>query len=90
MLPADQLGIYVQAEAPMWMDTWNMPVGEHPEHCHYLPLEAKRLLNAYGNHPSFCIYSNGNELNGDFALLRRIVDELKAADQRRVYTLTTN
>lgn len=53
-------------------------------------MEAKRLLNAYGNHPSFCIYSNGNELNGDFALLRRIVDELKAADQRRVYTLTTN
>ncbi|WP_018883451.1 glycoside hydrolase family 2 [Paenibacillus massiliensis] len=87
---ADQLGIYVQAEAPMWMDTWNMPVGEHTEHYEYLPLEARRLLNAYGNHPSFCVYSNGNELNGDFALLRRIVNELKATDQRRVYTLTTN
>ncbi len=87
---ADQLGVYVQAESPMWMDTWNMPVGTHPEHYTYLPEEARRILNEYGNHPSFCIYSNGNELNGDFSLLRSIVAELKAFDNRRLYTLTTN
>jgi hypothetical protein len=87
---ADQLGIYVQAEGPVWMDTWNTPVGSHPEHYDYLPEEAKRIVNEYGNHPSFCLFSNGNELNGDFDLLHRIIAELKAEDDRRLYTLTTN
>ncbi|WP_141501138.1 sugar-binding domain-containing protein [Paenibacillus luteus] len=87
---ADQLGIYVQVESPIWMDTWNLPVGTHPEHYTYLPEEARRILDAYGNHPSFCIYSNGNELNGDFNLLHQMVAELKENDNRRLYTLTTN
>lgn len=87
---ADQLGIYVQAEGPVWMDNWNMPVGAHPEHYDYLPAEAKRIVTEYGNHPSFCLFSNGNELNGDFTLLQQIIADLKAVDNRRLYTLTTN
>lgn len=87
---ADRLGMYLQVESPMWMDTWNMPVGAHPEHYTYLPMEAQRIIQTYGNHPSFCIYSNGNELNGDFELLHRMAAELKALDNRRLYTLTTN
>ncbi|WP_145407485.1 sugar-binding domain-containing protein [Paenibacillus xylanexedens] len=87
---ADQLGIYLQVESPMWMDTWNMAVGTHPEHYTYLPQEARRIVEVYGNHPSFCIYSNGNELNGDFELLHQMVAELKVNDDRRLYTLTTN
>ncbi|WP_042196083.1 sugar-binding domain-containing protein [Paenibacillus camerounensis] len=87
---ADQIGIYVQAEGPVWMDTWNTPVGTHKEHYSYLPAEADRIIAAYGSHPSFCLFSNGNELNGDFDLLHQIVMNLKAADDRRVYTLTTN
>ncbi|CAH1199234.1 sugar-binding domain-containing protein [Paenibacillus sp. JJ-223] len=87
---ADQLGIYVQAEGPAWLDTWNTPVGAHPEHYDYLPKEAGRIIHEYGNHPSFCLFSNGNELNGDFHLLHRIIAELKANDDRRVYTLTSN
>lgn len=87
---ADRLGVYVQAEGPVWMDTWNTPVGAHQEHYHYLPQEAKRIMDEYGNHPSFCIFSNGNELNGDFTLLHDIITKLKASDNRRLYTLTTN
>lgn len=87
---ADRLGMYLQVEAPMWMDSWNMPVGAHPEHYTYLPLEAQRIIQTYGNHPSFCIYSNGNELNGDFELLHRMAADLKKLDNRRLYTLTTN
>ncbi|MCL6604894.1 MAG: discoidin domain-containing protein [Paenibacillus sp.] len=87
---ADQIGIYVQAEGPVWMDTWNSPVGAHPEHYSYLPEEAGRIIAAYGNHPSFCLFSNGNELNGDFDLLHKIIADLKDTDNRRVYTLTTN
>ncbi|WP_051507182.1 glycoside hydrolase family 2 [Saccharibacillus sacchari] len=87
---ADRLGIYLQVEGPAWMDTWNTPVGAHPEHYTYLPEEAHRIAKAYGNHPSFCIFSNGNELNGDFELLHRIAEELRTSDNRHLYTLTTN
>lgn len=87
---ADRLGVYLQVESPIWMDTWNLPVGTYPEHYTYLPIEAQRIVHAYGNHPSFCIYSNGNELNGDFSLLHNIVANLKEQDNRHLYTLTTN
>ncbi|MHA7963948.1 sugar-binding domain-containing protein [Paenibacillus sp. CAU 1782] len=87
---ADQLGIYVKAESPIWMDTWNLPVGTHPEHYTYLPEEARRIMDTYGNHPSFCIYSNGNELNGDFDLLHKMVVDLKEGNDRQLFTLTTN
>lgn len=87
---ADRLGVYLQVEGPVWMDTWNTPVGAHPEHYTYLPEEAHRIAKTYGNHPSFCIFSNGNELNGDFDLLHRIAEELRTSDNRHLYTLTTN
>lgn len=87
---ADELGLYLQAEGPMWMDDWNTPVGSHPEHEVYLPQEAQRIVNEYGNHPSFCLFSSGNELNGDFKLLHDMIQLLKSGDDRRLYTLTTN
>lgn len=88
---ADEIGIYLNVEGPMWMDSY-MPVvvGKYPEHYSYLLEEAKRVIDTYGNHPSFCMYSNGNELNGDFNLLHDIIAKLKEEDKRIVYTLTTN
>lgn len=88
---ADKLGVYLCVEGPMWMDTWNgCLVGQHKEHYKYLPEEAIRIVDTYGNHPSFCLFSNGNELNGDFNLLADMILKLKQRDPRPVYTLTTN
>lgn len=87
---ADQLGVYLQVEGPVWMDTWNLPVGSQPGHYEYLPAEARRIVEYYGNHPSFCLFANGNELNGDFELLHQIIKDLKSLDNRRLYTLTAN
>lgn len=88
---ADQLGIYLQIEGPVWMDTWcGCEVGSHPDHYTYLFEEELRIINTYGNHPSFCLFSNGNELNGDFTLLHDIIERLKKLDNRFVYTLTSN
>ena len=36
------------------------------------------------------MFSNGNELNGDFDLLEQTIRELKQMDKRRLYTLTSN
>lgn len=88
---ADEMGIYLQVEAPMWMDTWTeYAVGSYKEHYTYLPEEAERIIRAYSWHPSFCIFSNGNELNGDFKLLEDMIKRVRVINPHIMYTLTTN
>ena len=52
--------------------------------------EAVNISKTYGNHPSFIMFSNGNENMGDFDMLNDITTCIKAYDNRRIYTLTTN
>lgn len=88
---ADEIGLYLNVEGPMWLDNYmKKTVGSHKEHYTYFSEEAHRVISMYGNHPSFCMYSNGNELRGDFTLLHNIIADLRKKDTRRVYTLTTN
>lgn len=88
---ADKLGMYFQIEGPVWMDNWmNFTVGCRKEHYEYLPAEAKRIIREYGHHPSFCIFSNGNELNGDFTLLEDIIKSTRDINKNILYTSTTN
>lgn len=87
---ADRCGIYVQAEGPIWLDDYFCEIGSYKEHYEFFPVEAKRIIDEYANHPSFIIFSNGNEIRGDFKLLNNIVKELKKHDNRLLYTLTTN
>jgi hypothetical protein len=89
-LAADKLGIYLQVEGPIWLDNWIIPVGAHAEHYKYIPEEAIRIIESFGNHPSFCMFSNGNELNGDFKLLHDTIDKLKEINPHILYTLTSN
>ncbi|MFA9396714.1 MAG: discoidin domain-containing protein [Clostridiaceae bacterium] len=88
---ADELGIYLQIEGPVWMDSWTeYPVGKYDDHYTYLPEEARRIIEEYSWHPSFCMFSNGNELNGDFKLLEDIIIKLKKINPYLIYTLSTN
>ena len=88
---ADKAGLYLQIEGPMWMDNWNgYQVGSRQDHYTYLVEEAKRIVEEYAYHPSFFIFSNGNELNGDFELLASIVREIKKIDPSLLCTLSTN
>lgn len=88
---ADEMGLYLNIEGPVWMDNWNKTlVGQYPEHYEYLPAESLRIVDTYGNHPSFVMYSLGNELRGSFELMSDIIRRCKERDRRHVYTLTTN
>ena len=89
---ADEAGIYVQVEMPLWLNRdINMPeVGDDPIHRVYYTLEAQTIAKRYGNHPCFLLFSCANETQGDFELLDDIVRGLKAVDDRRLYTLTSN
>jgi len=88
---ADKQGIYLQVEGPVWMDNWTKyAVGSYKEHYTYLPKEACKIVENYAMHPSFCIFSNGNELNGDFTLLHNIIKKVRAIHPYILYTLTSN
>lgn len=89
---ADELGLYVSVEMPMWLnrDVCALELGEDPIHRDYFTHEATAISKTYGNHPSFIMFSNGNENMGDFELLEDITTQIKAYDDRRIYTLTSN
>ena len=82
---ADELGFYLQVELPHW----NLKVGEDTAAFSFLTREGHRILDAYGNHPSFLFFSMGNELDGDFKKLNDLVAELKQKDNRHLYSTTT-
>lgn len=89
---ADMLGIYLSVEMPLWLnrDVCALELGEDAIHRQYFDNEALTISKTYGNHPSFIMFSNGNENMGDFELLEDIIIRIKAYDNRRIYTLTTN
>ena len=82
---ADSLGFYLQIELPVW----SLNIGEDRKTVDFLYGEASRILKEYGNHPSFCFWSLGNELQGDFRVLNELLTDIKRQDNRRLYTTTT-
>ncbi|MCH5210041.1 MAG: hypothetical protein J1F01_03650 [Oscillospiraceae bacterium] len=89
---ADMTGVYVLAEMPLWLntDTCALSTGDDPIHKTYFLNEAMNISEHFGNHPSFILFSNGNELLGDHEMLENITTQIKALDPRRLYTLTSN
>lgn len=75
---ADAAGIYLQVEAPAWMDSWmaspnsrpEMETAGHPKglgrgdrsNDTFIRAEMRRITDTYGNHPSFVFFCIGNEL----------------------------
>lgn len=82
---ADELGIYLQVELPLW----SLTVNQDTATSRFLYAEADRIIREYGHHPSFCFWSLGNELQPDFKFLNTFVDELKKKDSRHLYTNTS-
>lgn len=82
---ADENGFYLQIELPLWSPT----AGKDDRINTFLKEEAYRIIRYYGNHPSFCFWSMGNELEGNFDWIKGLLTELRKADQRHLYTTTT-
>lgn len=82
---ADELGFYLQVELPVWTLKIGMDAGAD----NFLKAEADRIIKYYGNHPSFCFWSMGNEMQGNMQWLSDEVNLLKAKDNRRLYTTTS-
>ncbi len=89
-IAADQVGIYFQVEGPVWLDEWFLAFGSEQSHHDFIPKEAERIIRSYGNHPSFCLFCNGNELRGDFGLMHDIIEKVREIRPDILYTLTAN
>ncbi len=88
---ADEMGVYLAPELPFW----GTVAGEEEtqkerEGREYLLEEGFRILRMFGNHPSFLIFSLGNELWGDSQVLNEILGKYKAADRRHWYVQGSN
>lgn len=83
---ADRLGIYLQPELPFWGTVPDELTAEQ----RYLIDEGFRMLDEYGNHPSFVMMTLGNELWGNKELLNRILRGYREYDPRRLYADGSN
>ncbi|GAA4292733.1 sugar-binding domain-containing protein [Aestuariibaculum suncheonense] len=105
---ANRVGIYLQAEASIWIDWWmsvdntergrpemntkGFPqgLGKDPKRDQFVIKEMNRVVDFYGNNPSFTMFCIGNELgNSDFDVMKQWVKALKEKDNRRLYSVST-
>jgi len=82
---ADQTGFYLQVECSSWVTTF---LGDGKPIDKYLYDESQRMVETYGNHPSFCMMAYGNEPGGvnHIPFLTEFVTFWKKVDNRRIYT----
>lgn len=83
---ADKVGFYLQPEGPSWPNH-GVRLNRGMNIDHYLLQETERMVECYGNHPSFCMLAAGNEPAGDWVTwVSDFVDYWKqTGDRRRVY-----
>ena len=81
---ADELGIYLQPELPFWGTL------EGEELLTFLRKEGLNIVRTYGHHPSFAMFSLGNELWGERAVMQELVAAFREAAPQILYTNGTN
>ena len=80
---ANRAGVYLQIEC----DMWNV-FAPDAQMNNVLWEETKRILDAFGNHPSFLMLSPSNEPGGDWLMpLTDWVSKCRAYDSRHLYTI---
>ena len=84
---ADEMGVYLQVECSSWANQ-SAQLGSGLPVDQYIWDESKRIIKAYGNHPSFVMMAYGNEPGGPrySEFLTEFVSYWKDKDNRRIYT----
>lgn len=99
---ADRVGIYMQPELPVWGSIGakakqmkgdveqkldNDPVQSRTD---YLREEGLRILRAYGHHPSFVMFSLGNEMSGSMEVMADLINTYRQYDPTKLYAQGSN
>jgi hypothetical protein len=83
---ADGLGFYLQPELVNSGTDFSIDM----PHRTYSLAEGRRILKAYGNHPSFVMLALGNETAGGRQARAEMVREFRSLDPRRLYAQASN
>lgn len=87
---ADEMGMMMQPE----LSHWNCKDAfEDEESCRYFELELRLLLRMLANHPSFVMFTFGNELQADdagHASMDRLIRLARSLDETRLYANSSN
>ena len=82
---ADRHGIYLQVELP----NWTFDMGRKPRTDAFLKAEGERILREFGHHPSFVMFSLGNELKGDLKHMDGLIEHFRQLAPDLLYTSTS-
>lgn len=83
-IAADRLGIYIQAELPFWGGLDSDTIAG------MLREEGIAMLKNYANHPSFVMFSHGNEIWSGHDRVEQNILFFKKQDNRPLYTMGSN
>ena len=83
---ADEAGFYLQPE----FASFGGDMGRNVRLRTYCLAESKRILDAYANHPSFVMFTLGNEYCSGREARKAVVRELRRYDPRPLYAQATN
>jgi hypothetical protein len=85
---ADELGILFQVENPLWIPDGKVSADD--ERTEFIRDESHRIVDTYGNHPSFGLMTMGNEEgSGQDVFLGDLVRDLQHRDPRHLYSSTS-
>lgn len=82
---ADRYGIYLEVELPDWC----FHLGQDTNVTAFFRREGERMIRTYGNHPSWVMFTMGNELKGDYAVLDGLETHFRKLDPQLLYDSTT-
>ncbi|MCA0454821.1 MAG: glycoside hydrolase family 2 [Chloroflexi bacterium] len=92
-IAADEAGMLVQTELPNWTRVYDHDETNPPDDVHqFLSSELERIIPQIQLHPSWVMFSNGNELLGGWDghhALTEWVERGKQLDPTRIYTDNT-
>lgn len=84
---ADIEGVYLQPELPFWGGfSKNKNSGLNA----FLLKEGDHIFDVYGNHASFVMFALGNELSGDFDVMKEFLKHFRTIDSRHLMAYGSN
>ncbi|MBK1827320.1 discoidin domain-containing protein [Haloferula rosea] len=82
---ADRHGIYLQVELP----NWTFEMGKNPPADEFFKAEGERIFREYGHHPSFVMFSLGNELKGNLKHMDALIGHFREIAPDMLFTSTS-
>jgi hypothetical protein len=91
-LAADELGIYLQIELPFFAAAFTGEKGDSKEGIvtKYIYDQAVKVIDTYGNHPSFLMFAVGNEMTGELEAFDKVLSFLKTIRSDILYSQGAN